>query len=83
MDRRTAIAADLALAAGLGVVVGLNILPEPIQWGIIAAGSIAAFILRSRVLHAEPWSGIDFAWLAVFLATYLPIAAVLGHWPFR
>ena len=83
MDRRTAVAADLALAAGLGVVVGLNVLPEPIQWVVIAAGSIAAFILSRRVLHSEPWSGIDFAWLGVFLAMYLPIAALLGHWPFR
>jgi hypothetical protein len=71
------------LAAGLGVIVGLNVLPEPILWVIIAAGSVAAWILRSQVLHAEAWSRFDFAWLAVFALTWAPISALLGRWPFR
>jgi hypothetical protein len=83
MDRRTAVAVYLVLGACLGVIVGLNVLPEPILWTIIAAGSIAAWLLRSRVLHAEPWSGIDLAWLAAFAVTWLPISALLGRWPFR
>jgi hypothetical protein len=83
MDRRTAVAIDLGLAAVLGVIVGLNVLPDPIQLGIAAAGGIAAVIRRSRVLHAGAWSGADIAWGAVFAVTYLPIAAFLGHWPFR
>jgi hypothetical protein len=83
MDRRTAITAYFALAACLGAIVGLNALPEPIQWGIIVAGSVAAWLLRSQVLHAAAWSGIDVAWLAAFLVTWLPISAFLGRWPFR
>ena len=82
VDRRTAIAANLVLAAVLGVTVGL-MLPEAIQWAIIAAGTIAALFIRYGVLHDPVWSRVDLAWLAVFAATWLPVAALLGHWPFR
>ena len=72
----------LVLAAVLGVTVGL-MLPEAIQWAIIAAGTIAALFIRYGVLHDPVWSRVDLAWLAVFAATWLPVAALLGHWPFR
>jgi hypothetical protein len=69
--------------AALGALFALDILPGSLELGVIAVFAIASVLFRQLVLHDGPWSAVDLAATAAFLAAFLPIAFVLGHWPFR
>jgi hypothetical protein len=83
VDRGRAQALYYGVAAALGVFVALDPLPEPWQFVAVLLGGVGATVIRSRLLHAAPWSRSDLTWVLIFLATWLPASALLHRWPFR
>jgi hypothetical protein len=83
MSRSTALAIYYASALLAGLIAGLRMLPEPVQFGVVLGIGVFALIYRSVVLHVGPWTRVDLAWGVVFVLTFLPIAGLLGHWPFQ
>ena len=83
MDRRQAEILYDGVAAGLGLFVALDPLPEPWQLVAVLIGGVGATVIRSRLLHAAPWSRTDVTWVLIFLAVWAPASWLLHRWPFR
>jgi hypothetical protein len=83
MDRRTALALYIGLLVVDGVVIATRLFPQPIHLVVVVAVLVAAFIVRTRVLHAPSYSRIDFIGAAAVMLSFVGAAFVLGRWPFR
>ena len=82
MDREQARALYYATAAGLGLFVAADLLPEPWQFLVVLLAGVGATLIRSQLLRAAPWSRADVVWVAMFLATWAPASWLLHRWPF-
>jgi hypothetical protein len=83
LDRSTAMAVYLCYAAGVGLLIAWDGLPEPFQLAAAIAALIGGAVFRSRVLHAGAWSMIDASGGLASALSYLFVAFLLGHGPFR
>jgi hypothetical protein len=64
-----------------GVIVGLNVIPYPLDIIMLLGLGFGAMIIRRLVLGSEPWPG-SFAFLLVFLVVWLPLAWLRHGFPF-
>ena len=70
-----------ALAVVSGVIVGINVIPFPLDVIILLILGVSATLIRRRVAGADSLV-TSIAWLAVFAVFWLPIAWLRHGYPF-
>lgn len=68
-----------ALVAGL--IVGFSLLPYPVDVVVLLALALGATWIRYRIAGRDSFSS-SISWLALFALVWLPVAWILGRFPF-
>jgi hypothetical protein len=83
VDHEDAVTIYVGLAVVLGLVVGLDLLPQPWQLAVVFVVGFGALLIRMRMLRATAWSRTELTWTVFFLATLVPTAWLVHRWPFE
>jgi hypothetical protein len=70
-----------ASAVVSGVIVGLQVIPFPIDFIFLLGLGLGATLIRRLVIGSEPWPG-SFAWALVFSVVWLSLAWLRHGFPF-
>jgi hypothetical protein len=76
-----ALLAYYGLAVLAAVIVVLNVVPYPLDIVVLLAIGLGATWIRYRTAGRDS-IGSSMSWLAVFIVVWLPLAWMLGRFPF-